>query len=162
MGVEPYNLMAALNCILAQRLVRTLCHCKEEVQLDDRQLADSGLDIGSCRGHVFYKARGCEHCKGTGFLGRQAVIELMEIDDEMRELFIRQAPLSTLKKRALGKGTVFLRQAALEKVLDGTTTLREANRVTFIEPLRKQDDECPPDILNHVPGKVIPRNKLGA
>jgi type IV pilus assembly protein PilB len=135
MGVEPYNLMAALNCIVAQRLVRTLCHCKKEVEHGEQELAESGLDIASCRGHVFYEARGCELCKGTGFLGRQAIIELMEIDDEMRELFIRQEPLSTLKKKASERGTVFLRQAALEKVLDGTTTLREANRVTFIEPL---------------------------
>ncbi|MBW2095976.1 MAG: Flp pilus assembly complex ATPase component TadA [Deltaproteobacteria bacterium] len=136
MGVEPYNLMAALNCIVAQRLVRTLCHCKREVEHDEQELAESGLDIASCRGHVFYEARGCELCKGTGFLGRQAIIELIEIDDEMRELFIRQEPLSTLKKKATERGTVFLRQAALEKVLDGTTTLREANRVTFIEPLK--------------------------
>jgi len=135
MGVEPYNLMAALNCIVAQRLVRTLCHCKREVEHSEQELAESGLDIASCKGHVFYEARGCEHCKGTGFLGRQAIIELIEIDDEMRELFIRQEPLSKLKRKASERGTVFLREAALEKVLDGTTTLREANRVTFIEPL---------------------------
>lgn len=138
MGVKPYNLMAALNCIVAQRLVRTLCHCKKKVEHDEQELAESGLDIASCRGHVFYEARGCELCKGTGFLGRQAIIELMEIDDEIRELFIRQEPLATLKKKASERGTVFLRQAALEKVLDGTTTLREANRVTFVEPFHGQ------------------------
>jgi len=138
MGVEPYNLMAALNCIVAQRLVRTLCHCKKEVEHGEQELAESGLDIASCRGHVFYEARGCELCKGTGFLGRQAIIELIEIDDEMRELFIRKESLSTLKKKASERGTVFLRQAVLEKVLEGTTTLREANRVTFVEPLHGQ------------------------
>ena len=156
MGVEPYNLMAALNCIAAQRLVRTLCHCKREVQLDDRELAESGLDPSTCEGHVFYEARGCEHCKGTGYLGRQAVIELMEIDDDMRELFIRRAPLSTVKKQAAQNGTVFLRQAALEKVLDGSTTLREVNRVTFIEPLQKQKDSCSVETLRRDPGELTP------
>jgi type IV pilus assembly protein PilB len=137
MGIEPYNLMAALNCIVAQRLVRTLCHCKEEVQLTEEQLTESGLDYHLYSGRLFFEAHGCEHCKGTGFLGRQAIIELIELDDDMRELFIRKEPVSVLKKKASRKGTVFLRQAALEKVLAGVTTLREANRVTFVEPLKK-------------------------
>lgn len=135
MGIEPYNLMAAVNCIVAQRLIRTLCHCKEEIQLTERQLTESGIDYKQYGTFVFYEARGCEHCKGTGFLGRQAIIELIELDDDLRELFIRKEPISVLKKKASGNGTVFLRQAALQKVLNGVTTLREANRVTFIEPL---------------------------
>ncbi len=137
MGIEPYNLMAALNCIVAQRLLRTLCHCKEEVQLTEEQLTESGLDYHLYSGRLFFEAHGCEHCKGTGFLGRQAIIELIELDDDMRELFIRKEPVSVLKKKASRKGTVFLRQAALEKVLSGVTTLREANRVTFVEPFNK-------------------------
>jgi len=137
MGIEPYNLMAALNCIVAQRLVRTLCHCKEEVQLTEKQLTESGLDNHLYGGRLFFEAHGCEHCKGTGYLGRQAIIELVELDDDMRELFIRKEPVSVLKRKASKKGTVFMRQAALEKVLAGVTTLREANRVTFVEPLQK-------------------------
>ncbi len=136
MGIEPYNLMSALNCIVAQRLIRVLCrHCRREEALSRQVLADSGLspDLGEER--TFYGAGpiGCSHCKGTGFRGRKAIIELLELDDGMKEMFIRQATLGELRKRALAMGTVFLRGAALNEVFNGETTLEEANRVTFIE-----------------------------
>jgi type IV pilus assembly protein PilB len=134
MGVEPHNLMAALNCIVAQRLIRTLCTCKEPVALTEHKLAESGLDYHRYRDKVFYEAKGCEECKGTGYRGRKAILEILELDDEMRELFVSGGSVQVLKKKAAEKGTTFLRKAALKEVLDGVTTLREINRVTFIEP----------------------------
>jgi len=133
MGIEPYNLMSALNCIVAQRLIRTLCHCKVETRLSSEVMADSGLNPEKCQGHVFYDAKGCGSCKGTGFQGRKAIIEMVELDDEIRELFIARSSIAELKKRALASGTTFLRKAAIQEVFNGNTTLAEANRVTFIE-----------------------------
>jgi type IV pilus assembly protein PilB len=135
MGIEPYNLMAALNCIVAQRLLRTLCHCKARVRLPEGKLKESGLDWKSYADHAFYGAKGCEDCKGTGYMGRKAIIELLELDDDMREMFVKRAPLQMIKKKAVEMGTTFLRKAALQEVLAGETTLREANRVTFVEPI---------------------------
>jgi type IV pilus assembly protein PilB len=134
MGIEPYNLMSALNCIVAQRLIRTLCHCKEEKSLAEQFLIESGLDPKRLHDHVFYRAKGCEACKGTGYSGRKAIIELIELDDDIRAMFIERASAAALKKKALDAGTVFLRMAAVQEVLNGITTLEEANRVTFIEP----------------------------
>jgi len=135
MGIEPYNLMAALNCIVAQRLIRTLCECKEPTKLSEDQLRESGLNPSRFANHVFYEAKGCELCKGTGYRGRKAIVELIEVNDDIREGFIRRMPVSELKKLAARQGTTFLRRAAVEEVLNGVTSLREANRVTFIEPL---------------------------
>jgi len=135
MGIEPYNLMAALNCIVAQRLIRTLCECKEPIRLSEDRLVESGLDPGRFANHVFYEAKGCELCKGTGYRGRKAIVELIEVNDDIREGFVQRMPISELKKLAARQGTTFLRRAAVDEVLSGVTTLREANRVTFIEPL---------------------------
>ena len=134
MGIEPYNLMSALNCVVAQRLIRVLCHCKEKTFHSKKTLAESGLAPETLHDQVFYKAKGCEVCKGTGFGGRKAIIELIELDDDMRTLFIERASITVLKKKALESGTVFLRMAAVQEVLNGITTLEEANRVTFIDP----------------------------
>lgn len=133
MGIEPYNLMSALNCVVAQRLIRVLCHCKEKTSHSGKMLIESGLDPQLLHDQVFYKAKGCEVCKGTGFSGRKAIIELVELDDDMRTLFIERAPIAVLKKKALESGSVFLRMAAIQEVLGGITTLEEANRVTFID-----------------------------
>jgi type IV pilus assembly protein PilB len=133
MGIEPYNLMSALNCIIAQRLIRTLCHCKVESKLSRAEIAGAGLDPEQYKDQVFYEAKGCGSCKGTGFIGRNAIIELVVLDDEMRGLFIDRSSIAALKKEALASGTTFLRQAAIQEVFNGNTTLAEANRVTFIE-----------------------------
>lgn len=135
MGIEPYNLMAALNCIVAQRLIRTLCICKEPITLPDKILEESGLDPGIFSPYTFYQPKGCELCKGTGFRGRKAIVEMIELDDDLREGFVQRVPVSELRKMAARRGTVFLREAAIEEVLQGDTTLDEANRVTFIEPI---------------------------
>ncbi len=133
MGIEPYNLIAALNCIVAQRLIRTLCHCKIKTSISEEELVKSGIDPDLIKGRDFYRDNGCEDCKGTGFNGRKAIIELVVLDDDMREMFIKMASVSVLKKKAAESGTVFLRKAAINEVLNGETTLREANRISFIE-----------------------------
>ncbi|MCD6184266.1 MAG: type II/IV secretion system protein, partial [Deltaproteobacteria bacterium] len=131
MGIEAYNLMAALNCIAAQRLIRTLCDCKIEIKPTAADMAESGLDPVKLRGKTFYKARGCELCNGTGYKGRKAILEIVELNDNIKEMFINKASTTELKKMASVSGTTFLRKAALREVVNGETTIEEANRVTF-------------------------------
>lgn len=134
MNIEPYNFVSSLNCVMAQRLVRTLCEkCKAPVKVDAKLLEDSGLDPKKYRDFTFYEARGCRDCNGTGYKGRTAIVELLDLTDEIREMIIERHSSAVLKKAAREAGTVFLRDAALEKVFEGTTTLQEINRVTFVE-----------------------------
>ncbi|MBN2200082.1 MAG: type II/IV secretion system protein [Candidatus Aminicenantes bacterium] len=134
MQVDPYSFISALNCILAQRLMRVLCpHCKEPVKYDEAALADSGLSPEKYRRHVFYEAKGCPECGMTGYHGRTAIAELLELSDVIREMILERKPLSEVKKRAKAEGMVFLREVGLEKVLRGTTSLKELNKVTFVE-----------------------------
>lgn len=134
MNIEPYNFVSSLNCVLAQRLVRTLCRsCKAPVRADKKLLEDSGLDPESYKDFTFYDARGCRDCNGTGYRGRTAIVELLDLTDEIREMIVGRHSSSVLKKAAKENGTVFLREAALEKLFEGNTTLQEINRVTFVE-----------------------------
>ncbi len=134
MQVDPYSFISALNCILAQRLVRVLCPaCKTPVKYKDVVLQESGLTARSFRDHVFYEAKGCSECRLTGYRGRTAIAELLELSDPIRELILNRKPLSEVKKRAKEEGMVFLREVGLDKVLNGTTSLRELNKVTFVE-----------------------------
>jgi len=137
MGIEPYNLVAALNCIVAQRLIRVLCQCKEPVPASRKEeyLKDSGISYDRYKDHDFFmeKNMGCDLCKGSGFKGRRAIIEILEMNDEMKEIFMSKLSITALKKKAKEAGTMFLREAALELVINGETSISEANRVTFIE-----------------------------
>jgi type IV pilus assembly protein PilB len=134
MGVEPYNFVSALNCILAQRLVRQVCDfCAHEVVYTDAELVENGLDPAEWHGFRFREGVGCMECGGTGFRGRSAIHELLELDDEMREMLLAKKPGSEIRKKARDKGMAFLRDSALERVRAGITTLREINKVTFIE-----------------------------
>jgi type IV pilus assembly protein PilB len=133
MDIQPDNLMAALNCIASQRLIRTLCGCKLRYTPDEAELLESGLSPKMVKGYDFFTPKGCERCQGTGYRGRKAVVEIMEMNDEMREMFISRAAITRIKQMALESGTIFLRRAALQEVFNGVTTLREANRVTFVE-----------------------------
>lgn len=134
MGIDPYNFVSCLNCVMAQRLVRRLCSkCKYPVQIPDQLLLESGIDPEQCRDATFYDAKGCDDCNGTGYRGREAIVELLDLNDDVRELIIAKSPAALLKKAAKEAGTVFLRESAVEKVLAGITTLREINRVTFVE-----------------------------
>jgi type IV pilus assembly protein PilB len=134
MGVEPYNFVSALNCILAQRLVRVICpYCKQQVQYDDEMLAESGLNPAAWRDIPFYEGRGCFECGGTGFRGRTAIHELLDLSEHIRQMILDKRPSLEIKRAARQEGMTFLRESALEKVKLGVTTLREINKVTFIE-----------------------------
>ena len=136
MGVQPYNLMAALNCIAAQRLIRILCDCKTEMTLTSDMMTESGINPDRYSRKIFYKAAGCEFCKGTGYKGRKAIVEIVELNDNMKEMFIKKSSTTELKKMAVESGTTFLRNAALREVINGETTLEEANRVTFVDKIK--------------------------
>ncbi len=134
MQVDPYSFISCLNCILAQRLVRVLCSkCKAAVRYSDEELLESGLDPAIYRDRTFYEARGCPNCGQTGYMGRTAIAELLELSDTIREMILARKPLSEVKKRAKEEGIVFLREVGLEKVLRGVTSLKELNKVTFVE-----------------------------
>ena len=134
MGVEPYNFVSALNCILAQRLVRVICEqCKHSVSLGERALSESGLDPKLYMDHPFYEGMGCLDCGGTGYRGRTAIHELLDLSDRIREMILERKPASEIKRVAHEEGMTFLRESAVQKVLAGETTLKEINKVTFIE-----------------------------
>jgi len=134
MGIDPYNFVSCLNCVMAQRLVRKLCvKCKIAITLTDESLRESGIDPDLCHDVTFYDAKGCADCNGTGYRGRSAIVELLDLNDTIRELIISKAPVTQLKKAAREVGMIFLRESAVEKVLAGETSLREINRVTFVE-----------------------------
>jgi len=134
MGVEPYNFVSALNCILAQRLIRVVCvHCKRPVRYSPEALAGSGLDPDEWSSVQFVEGAGCLECSGTGFHGRSAISELLDLSDHIREMIISRRPTSEIKRAAGEEGMTFLRDSALAKVREGVTTLKEINKVTFIE-----------------------------
>jgi len=136
MGVEPYNFVSSLNCILAQRLVRQICpSCKLEVKPTRELLADSGLDYDEmvAARRVFFEGRGCPECNGSGYKGRMAITEFLDLSDRIREMILDRRPNSELRRAAIEEGMSTLRTSALKKVYRGETTLREINRVTFVE-----------------------------
>jgi general secretion pathway protein E len=133
MGVDPYSFVSALNGIAAQRLVRVNCaHCAQDVEPDDALLAESGLTREQVRGWRFRGGRGCGHCRGSGFRGRKAIAEIMVLNDEIRELIVQREPIRRVKDAARRGGTRFLREAALDVVRQGESTLQEINRVTLV------------------------------
>jgi type IV pilus assembly protein PilB len=134
MGVEPYNFVSALNCILAQRLVRIICpHCKYAVRYPESMIQESGLDVAEWRDFDFSDGKGCFECGGTGFRGRTAIHELLDLSERIREMILDKRPASEIKRAARDEGMTFLRESAVEKVRLGITTLKEINKVTFIE-----------------------------
>ncbi|MGD0841343.1 MAG: GspE/PulE family protein [Candidatus Acidiferrales bacterium] len=134
MGVEPYNFVSALNCILAQRLVRIICpHCKHPVRYPADALRASGLDPAKWGDFNFSEGAGCLDCSGTGFRGRTAISELLDLSDAIREMIVGRRPTSEIKRAAREGGMTFLRDSAIAKVRAGITTLKEINKVTFIE-----------------------------
>ena len=137
MGVEPYNFVSSLNCILAQRLVRLICDfCKKEVYYSDDVLEASGLKPEDWHNVPFYEGEGCIECSGTGFRGRSAIHELLELTDNVREMILAKRPSSEIRRAAREEGMHFLRESALDRVKHGLTTLKEINKVTFIETTR--------------------------
>jgi general secretion pathway protein E len=134
MGVDLYSFVSAMNGILAQRLVRVNCpHCIASEDPDEALLKSSGLTRTQVRGWDFKYSKGCGQCRGTGFKGRRAIAELLSLNDEIRQMIIDRAPVRLIREMAHNNGTRFLREAALDLVKMGETTLREINRVTFID-----------------------------
>src|SRR6202167_2109709 len=134
MGVEPYNFVSALNCILAQRLVRVICeNCKKQVHYSADVLRASGLDPSVWADVKFYEGQGCIECSGTGFRGRTAITELLDLSDNIREMIINRRPTSEIKRVAKEEGMSFLRDSGMGKIRAGVTTLREINKVTFLD-----------------------------
>jgi type IV pilus assembly protein PilB len=134
MGVEPYNFVSALNCIMAQRLVRLVCeNCKKRVKYSPEVLRESGLDPAEWGEVAFTEGAGCLECSGSGYRGRTAITELLDLSDRIREMIIDRRPTSEIKRAAREGGMMFLRESGLRKVRSGVTTLREINKVTFLD-----------------------------
>jgi type IV pilus assembly protein PilB len=134
MGVERYQFVSALNCVLAQRLVRMVCeHCKRPVATDPAMLIESGLDAEAYAAHTFYEGAGCIECGGTGYKGRTAICELLDLTDRIREMILDGKPTSEIKRAAREEGMRYLRESAIERAVNGVTTLKEINKVTFVE-----------------------------
>ena len=133
MGVDPYSFVSALNGILAQRLVRLLCpHCAVDERPDDKLIAESGIALEDANHYSFRSGKGCGQCRGSGYRGRNAIAEILLLNDEIRELIVAQEPIRRIKEAARNNGTRFLREAALDMVKQGLTSLEEANRVTIV------------------------------
>ena len=134
MNVDLYNFVAALNCVLAQRLVRRICvHCKRPAQVSDILLEDSGLDPDRYRDFTFFEGGGCIECNGTGYRGRLAIAELLNLSDNIRQLILDRRSAAEIKRAAKAEGMRFLRESALQKVFAGETTLHDINKATFVE-----------------------------
>ena len=134
MKIEPYNFVSALNCVLAQRLVRRICaHCKRRVKASPALLVESGLDAGTYGDMWFFEGAGCLECGGTGYVGRTAICELLDVSDHVRELILARKSSADIKRAAREEGMIFLRESAVAKALAGHTTLHEINKVTFVE-----------------------------
>jgi type IV pilus assembly protein PilB len=134
MNVDLYNFVSALNCVLAQRLVRRICpYCRRAASTTAQLLEESGLIADAVRGTTFYEGVGCIECNGTGFLGRSAISELLDLSDNIRALILEKRPAAEIKRAAKAEGMIFLRESALERVFAGVTTLKEINKVTFVE-----------------------------
>ncbi|HKO59835.1 MAG TPA: GspE/PulE family protein [Pyrinomonadaceae bacterium] len=134
MGVEPYNFVSSLNCVLAQRLVRMLCpYCKRQYRAKEEELIESGLNPEEHRDTPFYAVAGCDACNHTGYRGRTAIHELLDLSDNIREMIVERRPGSEVRRAAEAEGLTSLRESALRKVFAGVSTLHEINRVTFVE-----------------------------
>jgi type IV pilus assembly protein PilB len=134
MKVEPYNFVSALNCVVAQRLVRIICpKCKTQAKPSAQALEESGLDPARHGKQVFYEGRGCIDCNGTGYMGRMAIAEILDMTDRIRELILDRKSAAEIKRAAREEGMTFMRESAVRRVLEGKTTLREINKVTFVE-----------------------------
>jgi type II secretory ATPase GspE/PulE/Tfp pilus assembly ATPase PilB-like protein len=139
MGVEAYNFVSALNCILAQRLVRVICdYCRRPIVFSSPAertalLIESGLDPAAWENVELMEGAGCFECGGTGYRGRTAIHELLDLTEKIREKILDKRPTSEIKRLARDEGMTFLRESAVEKVRQGISTLKEINKVTFIE-----------------------------
>jgi type IV pilus assembly protein PilB len=133
MGIEPFLVATSVNLIAAQRLVRRVCaQCKEAMQITPQALVDAGYTAEEAKSTTIYHGRGCGTCNNTGYKGRVALYEVMEVSDELKELILVGASALELKKKALEMGMITLRKSGLIKVAAGMTTLEEVVRETVL------------------------------
>ncbi|MEN8759617.1 MAG: type II secretion system ATPase GspE, partial [Desulfobacterales bacterium] len=131
-GVEPFLISSSLIAVIAQRLLRTLCNdCKEAYQPDDLAFKSIGMDPERYKDRRVYRARGCENCFHTGHKGRNAIFEIMVLNEELRSLILKSHDSNVIKKRALEMNMLSLRQDGIQKLLNGVTTIEEVFRVTM-------------------------------
>ena len=134
MGVEPYNFVSALNCIMAQRLVRVICaKCTKPKKYSPEELKEAGFDPVVWGNVTFAEGAGCLECSGTGYHGRTAICELLDLTDRIREMIVDRRPTSEIKRIACEEGMITLRESGLAKIRAGITTVKEINKVTFVE-----------------------------
>jgi type IV pilus assembly protein PilB len=134
MGVEPYNFVSALNCIMAQRLVRVICpNCKRSKKYSVEELKEAGVDPAIGGKIDFVEGAGCLECSGTGYHGRTAICELLDLTDRIREMIVDRRPTSEVKRFAREEGMTTLRESGMAKVRAGITSLKEINKVSFVD-----------------------------
>lgn len=134
MEIDLYGFVSSLNGIVAQRLIRLNCpECKQPVPVNPQVMQSSGVPESDWHFYQLYAGHGCDYCQGTGYKGRQAIAEVLIINDELRELMIQGAPMGQIRKILLNQGMRFLRHQALAVVAAGRSTFQEINRVTFVE-----------------------------
>jgi len=133
MGIEPFLVATSVNLICAQRLVRRICvQCKEPLQLQPQALIEAGYSSDEAAKTTVYHGKGCGTCNNTGYKGRVGLYEVMEINDDLRELILVGASALELKKKALEMGMITLRRSGLIKVAAGQTTMEEVLRETVL------------------------------
>ncbi|MFH1784461.1 MAG: type IV-A pilus assembly ATPase PilB [bacterium] len=136
MGVEPFLTTSTVIMVIAQRLVRMICeHCKEPYDAPANALQDLGFSLDDKKSEkvTLYRGKGCDHCSNTGYRGRKACYEVMALGEEIRELVLERASTYAIKQKAMEKGMITLREAAIKKVLKGETTIEEMMRITFAD-----------------------------
>jgi type IV pilus assembly protein PilB len=131
MGIAPFLISSSVILSCAQRLVRRICsHCKEPVTYPVKMYQDLNIDPGMFDGVTLYRGRGCERCKNSGYAGRMAIIEAMQITDEIRKLIIARANTREMAKIAIGQGMRTLRMVALDRAREGVSTLEQTLLLT--------------------------------
>jgi len=134
MGIERYNFVSSLSCILAQRLVRAICpYCKVAIEISPGICQDSGIDYEKAKQYTFYEGKGCHECNGLGYKGRRAITEFLDLSDLIKEMILGGRTTSEIRNAAFSQGMTTLRQNAVQKVIRGETTFKEINRVTPVE-----------------------------
>jgi type IV pilus assembly protein PilB len=131
MGIEPFLVATSVHLIVAQRLVRRICtFCKEPFEVPTAGLVNVGFGEQEARSLSLFRGRGCDRCSGTGYKGRVGLYEVMEIDDEVRELILSGATAFELRQKAMERGMITLRASGMQKIRDGVTSVEEVVRET--------------------------------
>jgi len=133
MGIEPFLVATSVQLIAAQRLARRICtQCREEVDVQPQALLNIGYKKEELGTFKVFKGRGCEKCNNTGYKGRVGLVEVMAIDDDLRDMILSGGSAIDIKKRAIENGMITLRRSGLVKIKEGITTIEEVVRETVL------------------------------